>query len=297
MIDLHMHSTYSDGEWPVRSVVEEAARRSLSTIALTDHDTVAGILEAQAVGAAVGVRVIPGVELSSEFSGTSLHVLGYFVDPTCPVFEERLTAARDARDLRNPKIVERLRELGLEITMAEVEAVAGEGGAVGRPHIARVLLDKGYCSTAQEVFSKYLGEQGEAYLPKRRIPPHIAFKWIHDAGGVAVIAHPRTLRYKMPKLNFGDVIGRLMLDGLDGVECYYSGHDERTTRELLNVASRMKLAITGGSDFHGPTVRPKVSIGVGYGKMAIRDELLDGLVAAWRKRHKQPEDASPECLQ
>ena len=290
-----MHSTSSDGEWKPTQVVEEAIRRKLSAIALTDHDTVEGLGEARRAAGDSDLRVIPGVELSSDYGGTSLHVLGYFVDDQCPEFLERLNLARAARDARNPQIIAKLNELGVPITMEQVEALAD--GVVGRPHIARAIVDLGAAKDVREAFDRYLGDKGKAYVAKRRIPPRAAFKWIHDAGGVAVIAHPRTLRYKLPKLKYGDCLGAWALDGLDGVECHYSGHDPATVKELVRIAKRLDLAITGGSDFHGPNVRKGVSIGVGYGSMNLPDSMLDGLVRAWRKRHGHSQSEVPSCLQ
>jgi hypothetical protein len=295
LIDLHMHSTASDGEWKPTQVVEEALRRKLTAIALTDHDSVGGLAEARVAAQGSDLKIIAGVELSSDYGGTSLHVLGYFLDDTCPQFAERLQLARRARDTRNPQIIAKLNDLGIDITMDQVNAIAD--GVVGRPHIAKALLDLGAAKDMREAFDLYLGEQGKAYVAKRRIPPRAAFQWIHDAGGVAVIAHPRTLRYKMPKLKYGDCIGAWALEGLDGVECHYSGHDPGTVKELLNVARRMDLAVTGGSDFHGPNVRKGVQIGVGYGSMNLSDSLLDGLVDAWRKRHGHSQEEMPKCLQ
>jgi predicted metal-dependent phosphoesterase TrpH len=295
VIDLHTHSTASDGEWRPRQVIEEALRRKLSAIALTDHDTVGGLVEARQTAQGSDLRVIPGVELSSDYGGTSLHVLGYFVNDECPQFEERLALARQARDTRNPRIVEKLQALGVAISMEQVEELAD--GVVGRPHIAQAIVNAGGATNIRAAFDQFLGEKGKAYVAKRRIPPRAAFQWIHDAGGVAVVAHPRTLRYKMPKLKYGDCIGLWALDGLDGVEVHYSGHDPGTVKELLGVAKRMNLAITGGSDFHGPNVRKGVSIGVGYGSMNLPDSLLDGLVEAWRKRHGHSASEVPTCMQ
>ena len=290
-----MHSTFSDGEWTPEAVVRDAVSRKLTAIALTDHDTIDGLPDARRAAADTGLRIVPGIELSSDYGGTSLHVLGYFVNDECPEFRERLELARAARDARNPKIIARLNELGIKISIDQVEALAD--GVIGRPHIARVLVDIGAAKDVRTAFDLFLGEKGKAYFPKRRIPPRAAFKWIHDAGGVAVIAHPRTLRYKMPNLKYGDCLGRWALEGLDGVECHYSGHDPATTKELLLVAKRLNLAVTGGSDFHGPKVRKGVSIGVGYGSMNIPDSLLDGLVEAWRKRHGHSASEMPTCLQ
>jgi predicted metal-dependent phosphoesterase TrpH len=294
VIDLHMHSTSSDGEWRPTAVVNEAVRRKLTAIALTDHDTIGGIAEARRAAKDTSLRVIPGVELSTDYGGTSLHVLGYFVDDECPEFRGRLELAQQARDARNPLIIERLNALGIDITLEQVAKLAD--GVIGRPHIAQALVSAGAAKDVRSAFDKFLGEQGKAYFPKKRIPPRAAFKWIHDAGGVAVVAHPRTLRYKMPKLKYGDCIGRWALEGLDGVECHYSGHDPATVKELVQIAKRMNLAITGGSDFHGPNVRKGVQIGVGYGSMNIPDSLLDGLVEAWRKRHGHSASESPACL-
>lgn len=294
MIDLHSHTRASDGEWTTKQLVEAALSAGLTALAITDHDTLASYHEAKALTERKDLIIIPGVEVSSDYNGQSLHLLGYFVDPNDSVFEARLQSIQAARNDRTPKMLQRLRELGMPLEPGDVAAEAD--GVVGRPHIAAAMVKKGYVASVVDAFDKYLADGKPGYVPKDRVSPSDAIRWIHEAGGIAVIAHPRSLKMRMRGLSYGSIIGSLALDGLDGVECYYSSHNEKTCHELLRVAARMGLCATGGSDFHGPTVRQGVKIGVGYGKLLVPDKLLDGMVLAWQRRHGHGPEDRPECL-
>ncbi|MBF93911.1 MAG: phosphoesterase [Myxococcales bacterium] len=294
MIDLHSHTLASDGEWSPKQLVDAAVAAGLSAISITDHDTIASYHEARRLAAGTGLRVIPGVEVSSEYNGQSLHLLGYFVDPDDAEFRARLESVQAAREARTPKLLARLKSLGMELTLEDIASEAS--GVVGRPHVAAAMVKRGYCETIPEAFDQYLADGKPAYVPKDRVIPRDAIRWIHDAGGIAVIAHPRSLKSRMRGLSYGSIIGSLALDGLDGVECYYSSHNDRTRDELMRVAARMKLCITGGSDFHGPTVRAGVTLGRGYGKLSIPDKLLDGMIKARQRRHGHGPEERPACL-
>ncbi|MBM65163.1 MAG: phosphoesterase [Myxococcales bacterium] len=294
MIDLHSHTKASDGEWTTAQLVEAALAAGLTALAITDHDTVASYHEACQLAQGTNLRIIPGVEVSSEYNGQSLHLLGYFVDPDDLAFGARLNEIQAARDARTPKMLARLEALGMPLSDDDIAAEVD--GVVGRPHIAAAMVKKGYCATIPEAFDRFLADGKPAYVPKDRVLPRDAIRWIHEAGGIAVIAHPRSLKSRMRGLSYGSIIGSLALDGLDGVECYYSSHNERTRDELMRVAARMNLCITGGSDFHGPTVRAGVSVGRGYGKLSIPDKLLDGMVLAWQRRHGHGPEDRPACL-
>ena len=275
-IDLHSHSVASDGTDTAADIVNKAAQIGLSALSLTDHDTTSAIAEATAAGAAHGVEIIPGIEISARFdtSGT-LHILGYFINPLDNALQKGLEEYRAARNLRNPKIVEKLRACGLDITYDEVVAEA-KGGVVGRPHIALVLHKRGYVRSIDEAFGKYLTRGARAYVEKDSFPPEHAIDLIRSAGGVAVLAHPTFLYLKNSKEE--KFFERLAQAGLGGVETYYSSHTEEDTRHYEALAKRYSLATTGGSDFHGKN-KPDIQLGFGFGKLRVPYEVLDSLRA------------------
>jgi predicted metal-dependent phosphoesterase TrpH len=279
-VDLHTHSTASDGSLTPRELVRLAKERGLAAIALTDHDTVDGLPEAMAAGAEFGLEVIPGVEISARHLLGSMHILGYFLDYTSPRLAERLAVLKQARKERNPRIVAKLNALGIPLTLAQVEAVAG-GGQVGRPHIARALLVGGYVRDLQEAFDIYLGNQGKAYVSKFRFPPEEALAMIREAGGIPVLAHPFTLNlHTLPDLR--RLLQELQPLGLAGVECYYPEHSPEQEALYLRAARDAGLLVTGGSDFHGDN-KPEVSLG----RVSCQDRLtceLVGALKAWRRR-------------
>jgi predicted metal-dependent phosphoesterase TrpH len=215
---------------------------------VTDHDTVAGIDEALQAGAALGVTVVPGVEISTLSGGQDIHVLGYYINHKDALFLQRLAGLRSVRDQRNELMLERLNELGLALTMDEVLAgLAASKKAdetIGRPHIAEALLRKGYVTTIAEAFDRYLGKEGAAYVNPPRIEPATAIEWIVDAGGVPVLAHPGL--YGQDEL-----IARLAERGLAGLEVYHSDHTPEQEAHYKAVAEGLGLIMTGGSDFHG----------------------------------------------
>jgi len=276
-VDLHTHSTASDGSLPPREVVRLARERGLAAVALTDHDTIDGLEEAVAAGAELGVEVIPGVEISAKHPGGSMHILGYFLDWQSRTLAARLAVLQQARAERNPRIIAKLNALGIPLTLAQVEAVSG-GGQIGRPHIARALWEAGFVGSIQEAFDLYLSNQGRAYVEKFRFPPEEAIAMIREAGGVAVLAHPFTLNPPDP----GE-LRRLLRDlaalGLAGVECYYPEHTPEQEALYLELARELKLAVTGGSDFHGDN-KPEVELG----RVGIQGKLTYELVAALRAR-------------
>ena len=273
-IDLHTHSVASDGSWKADDLVRECARIGLAAMSLTDHDTTAAISEAVSAGKQVGLEVIPGIEISGKFdtSGT-LHILGYFLDPADEALQKGLEGFRSARDTRNPKIIDKLRGCGMDITYEEVIAEAN-GAVVGRPHIASVLLQKNYVRSVDEAFEKYLRRGGRAYVEKDTLPPEHAIGLIRAAGGVPVLAHPTFLYLKGAKEE--KFFQRLVDAGLGGVETYYSRHSQDETRHYLDMAKRFDLAPTGGSDFHGKT-KPEIQLGTGFGNLQVPYEVLDQL--------------------
>ena len=247
-IDLHTHSSYSDGSLSPRQLVQLAKKRGLRAIALTDHDTVAGVEEALEAGNELGVEVVPGVEISAQHPPGTMHILGYYINASNGRLLEALKKLQQARAARNPKIIERLQALGLEISTTEVLDLSA--GQVGRPHIARALVNKGYVSSIDQAFSLYLKKGAVAYVEKFRFPPKETIAAIREAGGIAVLAHPFTLGMERPEELF-QLLVELREMGLEGVEVYYPDHSKEKAVLYEDVAKRLGLVCTGGSDFHG----------------------------------------------
>ena len=278
-IDLHLHTTHSDGSQSPADVVRLAHEAGVSALAITDHDITTGLPEAIAAGQKLGIEIIPGIEISSRHGESELHVLGYFLKWEDAQLNERLMTLRESRHRRNPKIIELLQAAGIDITYDEVRAVAGSD-SVGRPHIARVLMDKKVVTTAKEAFDRFLAEGKAAYVPRDLPAPVDAIRWIKDAGGLAVLAHPTWVRTTEGTLT--DLARQLKEQGLDGVEVHYSTHTPRQTRTYLSLAKQLGLLVTGGSDFHGLT-KPDIEVGTGKGSLHVPDHLLPKLKDAVAK--------------
>lgn len=266
--DLHVHSTASDGRLSPAAVVELARRKGFACIALADHDTVAGVGEALAAGAAAGVEVVPAVELSTLYDGGEAHILGYFIDWQADSLRSKLSEIMQTRSRRARLMVDKLRAPGLDIEWEEVCAAAGSA-YIGRPHIARVLLDKGYVSSLEEAFAdRFLGRNGPAYVERYEISPQEAIALIRQNGGVAVLAHPGFYTSKeCTRLGEEDV--RLFLDaGLQGLEVFHTRHTAEDVEYYLQLARKYGLAVTGGSDCHGgntgEVLMGKIKLDYGY---------------------------------
>jgi len=280
LIDLHAHSTASDGSYSPAEVVRLAKDAGLRAMALTDHDTTDGLAEAVAAGRELGVEVIPGVEISARYTDDSMHILGYFLDYHSGRLEERLAVLKQARKERNPKIVAKLNALGISITMEQVERLSG-GGQVGRPHIARALLESGYVTSIQQAFDFYLKNGGKAYVEKFRFPPAEALEMIREDGGIPVLAHPFTLGLGSAGA-LKEVLLELQTLGLAGIEVFYAEHTPEQEALYLKLARELGLLVTGGSDFHGDN-KPEVTLG----KIRSRNRLTYDLVIAlkeWRQK-------------
>ncbi len=275
-IDLHIHTTASDGTMSPTAVVRYAKEKGLRAIAITDHDTVEGIAEGLREGGKLGLEVIPGVELSVDFPKGTMHLLGYYIDHTCAELLDKLTIVQGARAERNLKMIEKLRGLGIEIELSEVKE-APEHGQIGRPHFAYALVQKGHAQNIQDAFERYLRKGGPAYAEKFKFSPEKAMSVVHKAGGITVLAHPFTLNQPQQK-DLEDVIVELKAQGLDGIETYYPEHSEGQTKLYRSLAQKHGLVLTGGSDFHGFN-KDEVDIGEGYGDMALSHNLLDELQA------------------
>ncbi|SMO49198.1 PHP domain-containing protein [Melghirimyces algeriensis] len=244
-LDLHVHTTASDGMFSPKDVVKMAREKALHGIAITDHDTVDGVEEALKYGKESGIMVIPGVEISTVADGQDIHVLGYYVDYTDQAFHARLREQREARQRRNVLLLKKLEDLGVRITMEEVlSKKKDQTGNAGRPHIAEVLVEKGVVQSMNEAFDKYLGKDGAAYVTTPRIRPEEAIVFIRQAGGIPVLAHPGL--YQDDKL-----VNDLAKAGLGGIEVNHPDHDERMKLHYTQIARRFGILTTGGSDFHG----------------------------------------------
>ncbi len=242
-VDLHLHTTASDGQLSAPALVQLAREQGLDVIAITDHDTTNGIEAAQQAAHESPV-VLPGIELSAEDAGGDVHVLGYLMDIHDPGFQAQLARFRDDRLNRGKRIVERLAELGLPIDWTRVTEIA-HNGAVGRAHIARAMVQAGYVTTVKEAFDRYLQVGGPAYVGRRRLSPEAAVELIHSAGGVAVLAHPGLVAGWESLL-----VNRLIPAGLDGIEVVHPDNPQSVQERARELAQQYNLVMTGGSDFH-----------------------------------------------
>lgn len=256
-VDLHMHTTHSDGSFPPRELVRYAKEKALTCISVTDHDTMSSLDECSDEAQKLGIELIPGIEISAQFEPGTLHILGFFLDRNHPKLKATLAQIQKARFERNPEIVKRLNKLGIGITFQEVEAASG-GKQVGRPHFARVLLKKGVVKSMDEAFEKYLGKGKPAYIDKRRLSSRESIQRIREAGGVAVVAHPKQMRLDEAGLN--QEFQRLVDEGLGGIEAYNSCQTANEASLYKRLAKRFNLLVTGGSDFHGAN-KPDVELG------------------------------------
>ncbi len=276
MIDLHLHSTASDGTLAPAALVRMAVERGLSAAALTDHDTTAGLAEFIAAAEGTGVRAVAGVELSCSWYSGTMHILGLFINPDCPELAALLCEVRTSRDRRNDAVLARLRHLGLHLPEGAVRADAADP-VIGRPHIARALVELGHCSDLPDAFARYLGSGRPAYI-RRHLPlPEAVIRIIHAAGGVAVWAHPLAqLRHSTAKLR--QTARVLQNHGLDGMETHYADYSAEEALQAQAVARQVNLLGCGGSDFHGDN-SPGVLMGTGRGALAVPDSILNALEA------------------
>ncbi len=248
MIDLHLHSIYSDGMLSPVALVELAKSRGLQAISITDHDTVAGTAEALERADCLDVEVIPGVEVSAAFDNLSLHILGYRFRHEDPLLRERLRKLQKGRQARNIHIIEKFNNLGIMVSRDELK-VYSDKGQTGRPHFARLLMDKGVVKTVEQAFARYLKKGAAAYVERFQYPAKEAVAMIRDAGGFAVLAHPAKI--DLPLHRLPGLLVELKKIGLVGLEVYHPGHSAKSVKVLRRLAGEFGLLITGGSDFHG----------------------------------------------
>jgi 3',5'-nucleoside bisphosphate phosphatase len=272
VIDLHTHSTISDGSDPPERIPELAAEAGCSAVALTDHDRQDGISVAAARAAELGVRLVPGCEISCEHPGT-MHVLVYFLEPGEGPLQDELVRLQEARDTRNRKMADLMASLELPVTYEEIQIEAGGKGA-GRPHIAAILVRKGVVGSVQEAFDVWLAKGKPAYMDKERLEADRALELALASGGVPVLAHPLSLGLDPAPLE--SLIGHPADRGLAGLEAIYGRYSPDERRGLAELAGRHGLVVTGGSDHHG-TYKPDLKIGVGRGDLDVPDTALAGL--------------------
>lgn len=275
MIDLHCHSTCSDGSETPQRVVELASSAGLKAVALTDHDGLGGLAEARKTAEAEGIELVPGCEVSCRFSPGTMHILCYFIEEGEGPLQSQLERLRSDRVTRNERLIGRLNELGIELSLAEVEQEAG-GGTVGRPHFAAALVKKGAVESYQSAFDDLLGKGGPAYIPKAFISAEETIAAAGGSGALAVLAHPLSLGLEPAGLE--SLVASLAEAGLAGMECWYGRYSPDERQGLLDLAGRHGLVATGGSDFHG-SFKPDLQVGRGRGDLEVPDDVLQKLEA------------------
>ncbi len=252
LIDLHMHTHFSDGRCTPTETVDLAAERRLAAISITDHDSFDAIEEAGERAGEKGIEFVTGIELSCTFQNNDIHMLAYFVDHRYKPLAEKVKFYQQERLKRGEMMVQKLNELGIDLRMDTVKRIAGSG-VVGRPHVADALLSEEFVQTFDEAFSRYIGYHAPAYVPKTYFDPAEAIELVHRAGGIAVIAHPGTVKRD-------DAIEHFANLGMDGIEVYHSKHTPQQTRHYKSIAEKKKLLISGGSDWHGRS-DPRAELG------------------------------------
>ncbi|GAC1423962.1 MAG: PHP domain-containing protein [Ktedonobacteraceae bacterium] len=277
-VDLHMHTTASDGLYSPTELMHRVKEVGLRAVALTDHDTTGGIEEAARTAQVLDIEFIPGIEINTDVSGGEVHILGYYLEYQQPAFQNTIKVLRDARVRRGERMVELLNEEGVHITWERVREIAQ--GAVGRPHVAQALVEAGYVQSISEAFDKYIGNSKPAFVPRYKLTPEDAVRLIRSANGIPVIAHPITL----PGL---DILRTWLPDlkaaGLVGLETYYGQYTRDDEQALLAIAHEYSLIPTGGTDFHGPNIHPTP-----LGGRHVPYEAVEQLKTAAAKRRGTP---------
>jgi predicted metal-dependent phosphoesterase TrpH len=280
MVDLHTHSTCSDGSLTPSELVRAAAQAGVTALALTDHDTVAGNAEFLEAARAAGLEGVPGVEISAESGPRTMHILGFFVEPDAAL-DAALGRLREGRARRNAEILEALSRLGLPLDAAELAAAAGGASAVGRPHIADAMVRRGYVRDRSAAFDRYLARGKPAYRERFRFSPGDSIAAIRGAGGVAALAHPGSLQLPLGKLT--TAVDELVAAGLGGIEAHHPDHNAARRRQYEDLARGRGLAVTGGSDFHGGPVSA-TKLGAGYGDLRVPADAVEQLRARAGRR-------------
>ncbi len=275
MIDLHTHSTESDGTLTPQELMQLASDSGLSAIALTDHDTVGGLSKAKPIAEKLGIELVPGIELSTDYNGTEVHMLGFYIDDTNPAFLKKLQEFIDSRNLRNEKMAFLLQKEGFSVTLEDLYQEYPDS-VITRAHFARYLVEHNFVKDRDTVFRKYLGDNCRCYVPREKISPFEAIDLIHLGGGLAFFAHPVLCHMNHDRLRF--FVRDLKAAGLTGMEAVYSMNSPGDERNMKKLAQEFHLLISGGSDFHGEN-KPYIHLGTGKGNLKIPDSILTDIKA------------------
>lgn len=275
-IDLHTHTSFSDGSLSPTALISLATQQGIDVLAITDHDTTEGLPEALEATKDLSLELIPAIELSSQFQNREMHILGYFINLNDPQFQTRLKTLRSTRIERIVSILERLHSLGIDIPLEDVQK-ASETGTIGRPHIAQVLIAKNFVKNIKEAFEKFLGSRGKAYVQRPVPEAQEIIEWITDAGGIPILAHPYWEGFN--KEDSAKACQTLVDQGLQGLEVFYGTFSARHISFNLGLARRFDLLMTGGSDFHG-TLKPDIALGKGRGSLHVPPKVVEKLRAA-----------------
>jgi len=259
--DLHVHTTASDGSLNAKQIIAEAKRIGLTTIAITDHDTIGNLNECLLEGEKNGIRVIPGIELSAEIDSGKMHILGYGINTDNAEFNTVMKMLRDAREVRNNNIIDALNQLfHMDIQIEDIRKFA-KGETIGKPHIAAAIVEKGYCNDIEYAFHKFIGSKKLKGIDRKKLPPRSCIELIERAGGIAFLAHPNSL--KLPNDKTFAKIKELKSYGLAGIEAYHSSHSQKQCEAYKTMANELGLMVSCGSDFHGPEVKKDIKLGFG----------------------------------
>jgi predicted metal-dependent phosphoesterase TrpH len=289
MIDLHTHTNFSDGSLSPEELIDLAIETGVTVLAITDHDEIGALPSADQYAENKEIKIVPGVELSIDYSlqaGAHLHLLGMFIDHHNQELQMVLKDLKAAREVRIYEMVDRINALGHNLKYAEIKTLVGHGSA-GRPHLARLLIKRGIVKSVYEAFERYLSAGRPGHVPKKKLKIEPAINLIHSAGGLAVLAHPNSLRFDQYH-KLGEEILKLQTKGLDGFEAYYYNHDRYFTQWLLEFAVKHGLCMSGGTDFHG-SARPNIKLGKGYGAFSVHPSIYDKLHEFWTSKQKLPE--------
>ena len=270
IVDLHTHSNKSDGSLSPTELVHYALKKGLKALALTDHDTFSGLDEAILAAQNTNLEIIPGIEFSTEYQGRDIHILGLLLDYKKEEFLKQVEPFLDSREIRNQRMCEKLTTAGLPISYIELQEMF-PGAVITRSHFARFMLNKGYIKELSTAFTKYIGDHCPYFVGREKVRPEDAIALIHQAGGLAMLAHP-TL-YSMTKKQLDLLVAHLKEHGLDGMEVIYSTYSPSEERDMKKLAMKYQLLFSGGSDFHG-LAKPSLELATGYGKLFIPEEIL-----------------------